>query len=162
MMHLVTGNTGAGKTTYSLNLKKEVGGILFSIDDWNKTLFLDDKTDEDGVDWFLDRIRRSDTMIQSLVLQLNEINVPTVLDLGFAKKKRREHFYRFAKDHKIPYQLHYLNIDSQTRKRQVAQRNMEKGETFTFEVSDKDFEFMETWFETPERDELRNAKVTVR
>lgn len=36
MIHLIVGNTGAGKTTYSNKLKRKTNGIIFSIDKWNK------------------------------------------------------------------------------------------------------------------------------
>ncbi|WP_405221094.1 AAA family ATPase [Dokdonia sp. Asnod1-B02] len=159
MIYLITGNTGAGKTTYSLDLKKSVNGILFSIDHWNKTLFLDDKQETDGVDWFLERIARSDQMIQSLVLQLEEADTPTILDLGFAKRDRREHFYAFAKAHQIPYELHFLDIDKELRKERVQERNKEQGATYEFDVSAEDFEFMEIWFEPPVEDELIEATI---
>ena len=42
MIHLIVGNTGSGKTTYSNKLKQETGGLIFSIDQWNKALFFPD------------------------------------------------------------------------------------------------------------------------
>jgi tRNA A37 N6-isopentenylltransferase MiaA len=39
MIHLIIGNTGSGKTTYSNKLKAELNGVLFSIDKWNNVLF---------------------------------------------------------------------------------------------------------------------------
>ena len=35
MIHLIVGNTGSGKTTYSNKLKNEINAITFSIDKWN-------------------------------------------------------------------------------------------------------------------------------
>lgn len=43
MIHLIVGNTGSGKSTYSAELKRKTNGIVFSIDTWNNTLFLADK-----------------------------------------------------------------------------------------------------------------------
>jgi len=43
MIHLIVGNTGSGKTTYARFLKENSAAIIFSIDQWNKTLFLPDK-----------------------------------------------------------------------------------------------------------------------
>lgn len=160
MMHLITGNTGAGKSTYAISLKDKTKGVIFSVDHWNKVLFMPDKKETDGVDWFLERIARSDKMIQSLVLQLSAIKVPVILDLGFAKQKRRALFYAFAKANKIPYQLHYLDVNNHTRLQRVIHRNEKQGETFQFEVTKEMFEFMETWFEKPTATELENAIIT--
>ncbi|WP_366520115.1 ATP-binding protein [uncultured Dokdonia sp.] len=156
---MILGNTGAGKTTYALSLRDKEQGVIFSIDHWNKTLFLDDKTPEDGVDWFLERIERSDTMIQSIVAQMATAGTPAILDLGFAKKERRDRFYAFAKAYNIPIQLHFLDIPLEIRKQRVMQRNQEKGETFQFEVSETDVEFMESWFEKPTPKELAHAHI---
>jgi predicted kinase len=54
MIHLIVGNTGSGKTTHSSELKGKTKGIIFSLDKWNKTLFLDDKKPTDGLELFLD------------------------------------------------------------------------------------------------------------
>ena len=80
MIHLIVGNTGSGKTTYSNSLKDDIKGIIFSIDKWNNTLFLKDKTDEDGLEWFLERIERAESLILSLVLQLESVNIDSILD----------------------------------------------------------------------------------
>ncbi len=47
MIHLIVGNTGSGKTTYANKLKKEIGGVVFSIDKWNNVLFIPDKKEDD-------------------------------------------------------------------------------------------------------------------
>jgi predicted kinase len=60
MLHLLVGNTVFGKTTYANALKSKTKGVLFSIDTWNKTLFLPDKTATDGLEWFLERVERSE------------------------------------------------------------------------------------------------------
>ncbi|MBX2943494.1 MAG: hypothetical protein KF860_14240 [Cyclobacteriaceae bacterium] len=50
MIHLIVGNTGSGKTTYATELKRKTNGIIFSIDRWNKTLFLADKKPNDELE----------------------------------------------------------------------------------------------------------------
>ena len=49
---------------------------------------------------------------------------------------------------------HFLDISKETRMNRVIKRNMEKGETFEFEVSDENFDFMENWFEKPTEKEM--------
>ena len=75
MIHLLVGNTGAGKSTYANVLKLTTKGIVFSLDTWNKILFFPDKTKEDGLDWFLERIERSELLMQNLILQLEIVNI---------------------------------------------------------------------------------------
>lgn len=159
MIHLIVGNTGSGKTTYSNSLKEDIKGIIFSIDKWNKTLFLKDKTDDDGLDWFLERIERAESLILSLVLQLESVNMNSILDLGFSKLEHREKFRKFAKKNALKYKFHFINIPKETRKHRILERNKNKGETYEFEVSEENFEFMEGWFEKPTDIELKNAII---
>jgi len=50
---LVTGGTGAGKTTYSQKLCKEIGALRFSIDDWMTGLFWMDAPEGGATfDWY--------------------------------------------------------------------------------------------------------------
>jgi hypothetical protein len=53
--------------------------------------------------------------------------------------------------------LNYLDIPKEMRWHRVQNRNQEKGITFEFEVSENDFNFMETWFEVPTNEELQLA-----
>ncbi len=159
MIHIIVGNTGAGKTQYSKQLQTECNGVLFSIDEWNNTLFLPDKTQQDGLEWMLERIERIEQMIQNLLIQHNESNIETVLDLGFSKFIHREKFRLFAKSNGIKYKLHYIDTPKETRWERVLKRNKEQGETFQFIVKPEDFNFMESWFEAPNEEELKLAKI---
>ena len=154
MIHLIIGNTGSGKTTYSNELKKINKGIIFSIDKWNNTLFLADKTPTDGLEWFLERIDRAERLIMNLVGQLENSKTDTILDLGFSKFEHREKFRQFAKMNGYELQTHFLDISKDTRLKRVLNRNIEKGETFEFEVTIENFDFMEDWFEKPEAKEM--------
>ena len=159
MLHLIVGNTGSGKTTYSNKLKKKTKGVLFSIDTWNKTLFLPDKKETDGLQWFLERIERAEKMILNVVRQLEESDTDAILDLGLSKFEHREKFRAFAASNGFEIQLHFLDISKETRWQRVQQRNTEKGATFEFEVSQENFDFMETWFEKPTENELKGSVI---
>lgn len=159
MIHLIIGNTGSGKTTYSKELKAKTNGVIFSIDKWNNTLFLTDKKPTDGLDWFLERIERAESIILDLVVQLEEAKTDTILDLGLSKIKHREKFRRFAKLHNYELKTHFLDLPTETRLERVMKRNKEKGETFEFEVSKENFDFMEAWFERPTDNEMIGGVV---
>src|SRR5210317_1343061 len=149
MIHLIVGSTGAGKTSYALHLQKISKGYIFSIDQWNQKLFLQDKRPEDGLEWMLERIERAEDLILSQIVQLEFIGVDSVLDLGLSKFDHREKFRRFAAEYGFECQLHFLDIPKDIRKQRVLNRNAEKGETYAFDVSQEDFEFMEGYFEAP-------------
>lgn len=154
MIHLIVGNTGAGKTTYSTELKRKTNGIIFSIDKWNKTLFLADKNTDDGLEWFLERIDRAEKMIMELVSQLENSKTDSILDLGLSKFEHREKFRKFANENGYELKTHFLDISKETRFQRVMKRNEEKGATFEFEVSKENFDFMENWFEKPNEKEM--------
>ena len=159
MIHLIVGNTGSGKTTYSNKLKAENKAIVFSIDKWNKTLFLKDKTEKDGLNWFLERIERAESLILEYIIQLESIGVATILDLGLSKYEHREKFRRFAKKYDFEIKLHFLDISKEERFKRINKRNQEKGDTFEFKVSKEDFDFMENWFEKPTEEELVSGVI---
>ncbi|WP_040279793.1 AAA family ATPase [Psychroserpens damuponensis] len=157
MIHLIVGNTGSGKTTYANQLKAKTNGIVFSIDTWNNTLFLPDKQPTDGLDWFLERINRAESIILNIVEQLEDSKTDTILDLGLSKFEHREKFRMFAQLHGYELQLHFLDISKNTRFERVMKRNKDQGDTFEFEVSEDHFKFMETWFEKPTAKEMTNG-----
>lgn len=159
MIHLIVGNTGSGKTTYSNTLKKETNGVIFSIDKWNKTLFFPDKKSTDGLEWFLERIERSEEIIMSLVMQLENSQTDSILDLGLSKIEHRNKFVDFANLNNIQIKTHFLDISKETRYNRIIKRNTEKGDAFEFEVSKDNFDFMESWFERPTNKELKNGVI---
>jgi len=159
MIHLIVGNTGAGKTTYANKLKKENGGLIFSIDHWNKVLFIPDKKKDDGLSWFLERIERSESIIMQLITQLENAGLDLILDLGLSKFAHREKFREFAKTNGFKCKIHFLDISKQTRWTRIYNRNTSKGDTFEFEVTKEDFDFMENWFEKPSTAELKSGII---
>lgn len=159
MIHLIVGNTGSGKTTYAQSLKAKTNGIVFSIDKWNKTLFLPDKKPEDGLQWYLERIERAEKMILDLIHQLENSKTDSILDLGLSKLEHREKFRNFAKLNGYEIKTHFLDISKATRFERVMNRNNEKGATFEFEVTKENFDFMETWFEKPTEKEIENGVI---
>ncbi|MDC9723514.1 MAG: ATP-binding protein [Urechidicola sp.] len=155
MIHLIVGNTGSGKTTYSNELKRNTQGVIFSIDQWNKELFFPDKKSTDGLDWFLERIKRAEKLIMKLINQLEDSNTDSILDLGLSKLEHREKFRAFADLNGYELKTHFLDISKETRLKRILKRNEEKGKTFEFEVTQENFDFMETWFEAPNDSELK-------
>jgi len=159
-LYLITGGTGAGKTTYALKLAAETGSIRFSIDDWMTTLFWMDSPDPISHDWAMARIGRAEAQIWETAQQILAQGLPVILDLGFTKAAHRQKFYDLAEASGEEAALHWVDISPEERWRRVQTRNAEKGETFAMEVSREMFDFMENEWEAPSDVELSAHKGT--
>jgi len=157
-VHIVFGPQGAGKSTYSSELAKDLNGVCLSIDQWMWVLFGADMPKKVNFKWVMDRVQRCESQIWSMTTKIIQTGGVVVLDLGFMKQKKRSQFLELAHNLNKSTQMHYLTTPLDIRKKRVMQRNLEKGETFTFEVSAGMFDFMEAEFEPANAQELAISK----
>ena len=157
-VYLITGGTGAGKTTYALKLAVETSGIRFSIDDWMTTLFWMDSPDPIRHDWAMERIGRVEAQMWETAQQVMTQSLPVILDLGFTKAVHRQKYYDLTKQVGVDTALHWVDISPEERWRRVQTRNAEKGETFAMDVPREMFDFMENEWEAPSDAELSAYK----
>lgn len=156
---LVCGSTGAGKTTYSIGLAKEMGAVRFSIDPWMQTLYAKDTSSLD-YEWLLERVQRCYTQIWEVSQQILGLDGNVILDLGFTTKDQRMVFVSQAKALGIASELHFLDTPQTLRKQRVAERNASKDPAlYSFEVTDMMFQFMESQFQRPDAEELQNGRI---
>ncbi len=152
--HLVFGPQGAGKTTHSKKLAKEFGAVVMSIDDWMWKLFGDDLPKSMNYNWIKKRVARCEAQIWSVSKQIVLCGGSVILDLGFMKESSRNDFIRKIQHLNEEVNLHYVSASREKRKERVLNRNVEKGSTFSFEVTSGMFDFMEVEFEPPTSQEL--------
>jgi len=158
-IHLVFGPQGAGKSTYSKKLTNEVKGIHLSIDNWMWKLYGDDLPKSMNLKWIMERVERCEKHIWEISKDISNRNCDVILDLGFTKREKRKLFQQLAIENKSESQLHYVTASHSIRRKRVLNRNIEKGETFSFEVTPGMFDFMEGEFHKPTEKELENAIV---
>ena len=168
MVVLMVGMTGAGKSTYAKAYAEKNKAVVYSIDNWMKTLFGDDMPDDPDSNWFFDnhkwytqKITRCENQILSLVTERGLKNQKSVLDLGFTQKEHRGKFIKALNAKGIETQIHYLDVDYETCWERVQKRNKEKGKTFVMTVTKDMFEYMEDSFQVPKASETRLVKVNV-
>ncbi|WP_224244070.1 AAA family ATPase [Hyalangium gracile] len=158
-VHLICGSTGAGKTTYALVLADRVGAIRFSIDEWMASLFMMDYPLKPDLAWALERTARCEAQMWRMAEQLLARGHDVIFDVGLSKREHRDRFRARAAQVGFPTRLHFLDVDANTRRERVRRRNTEQAATYSFEVTDAMFDFMEGFFERPTADELVGAEV---
>ncbi len=154
MLILVTGLTGAGKTTYCQSFIKEHKAKYFSIDNWMKSLYWQDMPEEPDIDWFVenqkwytDRMKRCEFLIRKEAQALLEIGVTVLLDLGFTSRESRGEYIQFARNLKKDVEIHFLDVDKEIRWQRVEKRNQGTSESYAMQVSRDMFDYIESVFE---------------
>jgi len=158
-VHIVFGPQGAGKSTYSKKLSQEVRGIHMSIDQWMWKLYGPDLPQPMNLKWIMERVDRCEKLIWSLSKDIVASGIDVILDLGFTKSAKRNDFINLAKAANLITQLHYIHAPYNIRKQRVLDRNITKGDTFSFEVTPSMFDFMEGEFHSATDTELAKAIV---
>ena len=158
-IHLVFGPQGAGKSTYSRQLAEKIEGVRFSIDDWMGSLCGPDLPKPMNFSWIMERVQRCEQRIWLTATEVAQTGGSIVLDLGFMKVKNRSGFLALAATNKHTAQLHFINAPHEIRRNRVLTRNVQKGDTFSFEVTAPMFDFMEREFEPPTDQELASSVV---
>jgi predicted kinase len=159
-VYMVCGNTAAGKSTYSRALAKKHNAILFSIDPWMQALYgADYNPAKNDFNWLMERTERCKKQIREIAEQIIAQNRSVVLDFGFGDKESRDYYRTWAISQGAEVSLHFLDVPVEERRRRVRERNKEKGATFSFEVTDAMFDYVETMFTPPSEDEQANKFI---
>lgn len=110
-VQLVTGSTGAGKTTYALELAAREGALRLSIDEWMTTLFGPDLPTPLQFGWMMDRVYRCEAQMWAVALQAVARGTPIVVDCGLTRESHRCKWTKLAADAGLPVRLHHLDVD---------------------------------------------------
>lgn len=153
-VHLICGLPGAGKTTYAEQLRNEINGVRFSIDEWNDQLFYMDRDPGSDFHWFYERVQRSGLQMRETAVQVIATGAPVIFDCGLPNRRERNIFFDWATDYGFSTSLHFLDCDEETRWMRVQSRNTEKGGTYRLDVTREMFDFMQSVWEKPNAQEM--------
>ncbi len=84
--HLIHGFTGAGKTTYAIQLEKELPALRFSIDEWITELYGEDPS----ADKFEEYYSRAANLIWKVATRALVLGQNIILDFGFWSRTSRD------------------------------------------------------------------------
>jgi predicted kinase len=149
-LHLMVGLPCSGKTTYARKLAVEENALLLTPDEWQrKILGLTIYDPESNHDLIHDNIEKIMWEVASRVLT---IGVSVILDFGFWTRAERDYFRNKAKELKVDFKLHYMNVPKEDLIRRLEQRNISDCAFFII-----DPKYIEKWcltFEAPTEEEL--------
>ncbi|MCO4756187.1 MAG: ATP-binding protein [Bacteriovoracaceae bacterium] len=152
---LVTGQTGAVKTTYCEALVKSHKAHVFSIDKWMTSLYWQDMPQNPDMNWFVenqkwytDRIARCEDLIANEIKDLVGLGVVCALDLGFTASMHRKRFIELGEKLGCKVEIHHIDVPSKIRWERVERRNREKTQTYSMQVARSMFDYMEGVFES--------------
>ncbi|WP_035374800.1 AAA family ATPase [Pseudoduganella violaceinigra] len=157
--HLVFGPTAAGKSTFARTLAAETNGVRFAIDEWMLALFASDAPDSMDLAWIMPRVARCQAQIWSVAEQILGTGTAVVLELGLLQKLERAAIKTKVEKAGYTAVFHFIDADLETRRQRVLRRNVEKGASYSFDVTPAMFSAMEGYFERPSEDELLALEI---
>lgn len=160
-LHLVIGPVGAGKSTFASRLGREHGALRLTLDDWMTRLFRPDRPAEDVLPWYVERAARCVDQIWQVSLDALAAGVDVVLEIGLIRRAEREAFYARVDDAAVGLEVYLVDAPRELRRQRVAQRNRERGETFSMEVPPAFFELASDRWEPPADDEHAAREIVV-
>ncbi len=156
LVHLISGATGAGKTTYATRLEAETGGWRFSLDDWMaRFYFVDVDPMSQGFDWTYERVQRCCAQARGVADRLCGLGIPVIIDAGLTNRAEREAFANWAAERGFSLRLHVVDAPAEERWARTQKRNAEKGASFALHVTREMFDFIEDLWQPPGEDEMR-------
>lgn len=156
-VHLVCGPTAAGKSTHARRLAAEHGAVRFAIDDWMHQLFSDDRPARLDLAWVTARVARCQQLIWATCTQILATGTSVVLEMGLLRAADRQRMHSWVEAAGCQTRFHFVDADRATRWQRVQQRNAEKGNTYSFEITPAMFDVIEQVFEPPSAQERAHA-----
>lgn len=158
-IHLLLGPVGAGKSTRAAQLAHQHRAVVFNLDAWMAVLYGDDERPADRLTWYLERVDRCIAQIWQVVEPLEAVGTPVVLELGLLRRMERRAFYERVDLLGAPLTVYVLDVPRGERRERVMRRNVERGPTFTQEVSPDFFELASDLWQPPDEHERAERHI---
>src|SRR5450759_1489811 len=111
------------------------------------------------MDWVISRVARCQSRIWTTCLRILATGTEVVLELGLLRESDRDRMQSMVEEAGHKASFSFVDADREVRKQRVLHRNMEKGDTYSFDVTPAMFDAMERYFERPSQAELARSLV---
>lgn len=158
-IYLVEGPVGSGKSTYSEQLSLQTSAPNISLDTWMVNLFRPDRPSSGVTEWYVERKERCIEQIWDVARKILDASCDVILELGLIHVSSRRAMYARVSETDHELVVYMLDAPKEVRRERVRQRNLEKGATFSMEVSDEVFEMASNMWEEPDDVECREHRI---
>lgn len=117
---MTCGRICSGKSTYARKLKKELNGVILSVDE----LMLDILGRDTG-DMHDEYVRRTENYLYRKSAEIVAAGSDVILDWGFWRKEQRSFARSFYAERGIICELHYISVSDGEWQRRIKKRNAE-------------------------------------
>ncbi|PWB27910.1 cell division protein ZipA [Pseudomonas sp. NDM] len=145
VLHLLCGKIAAGKSTLARSLQAEHSAILLSEDHWLARLY------PEQINSVADYVRHAKQIRQvlgPLVTDMLAAGVAVVLDFPANTPTDRQWLRGLADAAQVAHRLHYLEVDDDTCRRRLHQRNARAEHEFA--ATDAEFDLITSYFRAPQ------------
>lgn len=146
---------GAGKSTKSQELARELEAVLLSEDEWLATIYPDEIRSFDDYIKYSSRLK---PLLMGHVRKILNSGISVVMDFPGNTKNQRAWFKEIFSDSHIPHKLVYLEADDQLCLKQLEQRRETRPERALFDTEEV-FYKVSSYFQAPSEEEGFNIEV---
>jgi predicted kinase len=153
MIHLLCGPSGAGKTTLAKKIHLEKQAVPLLIDKCLEPLSIPLIRDWAFAQTVLKKAEQCAAKILTKAEELLAQHNDVVLDIATFRRSDRDSVRAWAKRINSQLILYYVYAGRTARWNRVMNRNVKRGDTYSFDIPQWWFELAESVFEPPSEDE---------
>jgi predicted kinase len=151
---MVHGYLGAGKTTFSKRLERELPAVRFSPDEWMVALYGHDPPAEH----FEDYLNRVFAITHDTWRKVTRAGVDVVLDFGFWSRRLRDETRSMAAELGASTRVYALGCAEETARRRCLSRNLNLGGSLF--IAPETFDVLRARFQPLAADEAHEVVMT--